>query len=98
MHIRPDLIKLDRSLIEGIDADETRAALVESFVHFARQIGAGLCAEGVETREELRALSDLEVMTAQGYLLARPGAPWVGVSADALAAHDDELAGITRAA
>jgi hypothetical protein len=91
MHIRPDLIKLDRSLIEGIDVDETRAALVESFVHFAGQIGAGLCAEGVETREELRALFELRVMTAQGYLLARPSAPWAAVSADVVTARAEAL-------
>jgi hypothetical protein len=83
VRIRPDLIKLDRSLIEGIDADPAKAALAECFVQFARSTGAGLCAEGIETLEELRAIADIDVATGQGYVLARPAAPWVGVSPEA---------------
>ncbi|SDP44178.1 PAS domain S-box-containing protein [Arthrobacter sp. ok909] len=42
LHIRPDIIKLDRSLIAGIDDDQGRCALGAALVEFARQIGATL--------------------------------------------------------
>ena len=91
MRIQPDVIKLDRSLIRGVDDDIAKAALVDSIVRFARRSGATVCGEGIETEEELRALADLDVSCGQGYLLARPGAPWPTVLAwverDAAAAH-----------
>lgn len=91
MHVRPDLIKLDRALVGGIHLDPMKAALVESFVGFARRIGATLCAEGIENLEELRALADMDVRTGQGYCLARPGSPWAAVSAEAVAVCQDGL-------
>jgi GAF domain-containing protein len=53
---------------------------VESFVRFARDVGATVCAEGIETLDELAVIADLDVQWGQGYALARPGDPWVGVS------------------
>jgi len=81
-----DLIKLDRALIAGLDEDAAKRALVQAFATFARDTGARLCAEGVETLDELRALVRLGVTTAQGYGIARPGAPWPGVDPAAVAA------------
>lgn len=72
LQIRPDIIKLDRSLIAGIDDDEGRHALGAAMVEFARQIGATIVAEGIETPEELAAASALGMAAGQGYLLGRP--------------------------
>jgi GAF domain-containing protein len=58
-------------------------ALVESFVRFARDVGATVCAEGIESLEELAVIADLDVQWGQGYALARPGEPWGGVSQEA---------------
>ena len=49
MRLAPDLIKLDRSLVAGVDQDPARAALISSFVRFARDSDATVCAEGIET-------------------------------------------------
>ena len=57
-------------------------ALVESFVRFARDVGATVCAEGIESLDELAVLADLDVEWGQGYVLARPEAPWTEVSTD----------------
>jgi len=76
MRLRPDIIKLDRSLIRSVPDDPSKVALVDSLVHFARRTGAVVCAEGIETLEELFVLADLDVTYGQGYLLARPGPPW----------------------
>jgi EAL domain-containing protein (putative c-di-GMP-specific phosphodiesterase class I)/DNA-binding response OmpR family regulator len=70
--LEPDIIKLDLSLTRGVDTDPARRALTSALVQFARDTGARLIAEGVETRPELETLRDLGVGWAQGYHLARP--------------------------
>jgi diguanylate cyclase (GGDEF)-like protein len=81
MRIQPDIIKLDRSLVANVDSDPAKAALIDSFVRFARRTGAAVCAEGIETPEELKVLADLDVTYGQGFGLARPAAPWAQVGA-----------------
>jgi EAL domain-containing protein (putative c-di-GMP-specific phosphodiesterase class I) len=80
MRVQPDVIKLDRSLIEGVHCDSAKSALVEFFVMFARRVGAGVCTEGIETLDELRTLINLGVSYGQGFLLGRPAEPWCEVS------------------
>src|SRR4051794_38147553 len=82
MRAQPDVIKLDRSLIEGIDSDKAKKALVEFFVMFSRRVGAAVCSEGIETVDELRTLVNAGVNYGQGYLLGRPVEPWVEVPPD----------------
>ncbi len=84
-HVRPDIVKLDRGLIDGIHGDPARMALVESFVRFAGRIDATVCAEGIESPEDLAAIADLDVPWGQGFALARPARPWPKV--DRLAAE-----------
>jgi diguanylate cyclase (GGDEF)-like protein/PAS domain S-box-containing protein len=85
MRLAPDMIKLDRALTTGVDADPVKGALIASFVRYARDIDATVCAEGVETVAELEGLADLDVGYAQGYLIARPSSPWTTASPDAAA-------------
>ena len=80
MRIQPDIIKLDRSLVANVDSDPAKAALIDSFVRFAARTGAVICAEGIETPEELRVLADLDVTYGQGFGIARPAAPWASVA------------------
>jgi EAL domain-containing protein (putative c-di-GMP-specific phosphodiesterase class I) len=80
MRLRPDIIKLDRALTTGVDEDPTKAALIASFVRYARDIGATICAEGIETLSELERLADLDVAYGQGYVIARPAEPWPPVA------------------
>jgi diguanylate cyclase (GGDEF)-like protein len=86
MAVHPSYLKLDRSLISGIDSDRDRAALVGALADYAKRVGSLLVAEGMETAEELRALIELGVPLAQGYYLSRPAEPWPSVPASALAA------------
>jgi diguanylate cyclase len=78
--VRPSYLKLDRSLISGIDADPDRGALVSAMLGYVRQTGGHLIAEGVETDAELETLRALGVSLVQGYLLGRPAAPWPAVT------------------
>jgi EAL domain/GAF domain len=80
MRLRPDIVKLDRDLTKGIHADPARMVLVESFVRFARRTGAVVCAEGIESLDDLAVLGDLDVQWGQGFALARPAPPWALVS------------------
>lgn len=72
LRLRPDLIKLDMALIRDIDADPARRALASAMQSFARQTGARLVAEGVETESERKALTALGFRFGQGYLFGRP--------------------------
>ena len=72
LSIRPDLVKLDRSLADGVDRDPAKAAVVEMLGGLAGRLDAWLLAEGIEREAELEALVGLGVPLAQGYLLARP--------------------------
>jgi PAS domain S-box-containing protein len=79
LRLTPDYIKLDRELVDGMDADPARRALVSAVVTFARDVGAAVIAEGIETAGELRTARLLRVEAAQGYFIARPspaGAEW----------------------
>jgi diguanylate cyclase (GGDEF)-like protein len=80
MRLQPDIIKLDRSLVGNVDTDPAKAALIDSFVRFARRTDATIVAEGIETAEELKVLADLEVDYGQGFGLAAPGPPWAPVA------------------
>jgi diguanylate cyclase (GGDEF)-like protein len=80
VRLQPEFLKLDRSLITGIEGSRTRQALVASLLGFARQAGTTILAEGVETQAELRWLAEAGVPLAQGFLFARPGEPWPDVS------------------
>lgn len=76
VELRPDFLKLTRGLIAGIDRDANRQALLRALAAFAREVGAGIVAEGVERPQELETLCDAGVDYAQGWLFGRPGAPW----------------------
>lgn len=82
----PRYLKLDRSLISGVDRDAAKRALVESVVEYAQRVGAYVVAEGVETTTEAAMLRELGVPLAQGYRFARPTAPWPTIDLDAIEA------------
>ena len=83
MSMRADIIKLDRALVADVHSDPAKIALIGSLVHFARSTGASICAEGIETLDELRVLIHLGVAYGQGWALGRPTAPWPQVDTEA---------------
>lgn len=72
LRLAPAFVKLDRSWVEGVDADPAKQAMIAGLGHFAEQTGAQLIAEGIETVPERDALCALGVALGQGYLLGRP--------------------------
>jgi EAL domain-containing protein (putative c-di-GMP-specific phosphodiesterase class I) len=88
--VRPSYLKLDRSLISGIDHDQDRAALVGALVGYSNQVGSLVIAEGIEHSAELRVLGELGAPLVQGYYTGRPVRPWPDVRlARAAAAASD---------
>ena len=75
-----DSVKLDQSLINNIGAHEKDARLVKTLIDLAKGLGYRVVAEGVETADTLRLITQWGCSEAQGYLIAKP------MDADALAA------------
>jgi EAL domain-containing protein (putative c-di-GMP-specific phosphodiesterase class I) len=65
-------IKIDRKFVENIDRDRVSSAIVASVCALAERIDMEVIAEGVETPVQSRALRELGVEFAQGYLYGRP--------------------------
>lgn len=78
--LRPDFIKLDMTLVRGIDTDPVRQKLVQSMVNLGREMGITVVAEGIETRGEYLQLLEARCDLLQGFLFARPGRPFPEVS------------------
>ena len=70
--IRPDLIKLDRSLIEDIHEDLPKQAFVRGLVEASKIAKSTILAEGVERWEEAVVLKEMGIDLIQGFLLHRP--------------------------
>lgn len=68
----PDIIKVDRCLVNGLSTKPVCRSVVNAFVCLAADLGATLVAEGVEDVADLDAARDLGVSAAPGYLLAHP--------------------------
>lgn len=69
---RPDVIKLDRSLVAGVAQDEVLSTLCGSLARFAEGLGARTVAEGIETSEDADVLAGLGIDYGQGWLFGRP--------------------------
>ena len=82
----PDVIKMDRSIVSGLDTDPILAKLAQSLVDFAHSFDVCVIAEGVETAAEHAVLQSLGVDGGQGWLFGRPAAPDVLVDEGTLLA------------
>lgn len=72
LRLSPDIIKLDRGIVDHADTDPARRALLTAMATFAASLGMTVVAEGVERAEEVAALTEAGVRLAQGYHFARP--------------------------
>lgn len=77
LQIEPEVLKLDLSLVQGVECSGPRQALVDAMVSYCRGTDTVLIAEGVEDAGDLATLLRLGVGHAQGWFLARPAEPAV---------------------
>jgi EAL domain-containing protein (putative c-di-GMP-specific phosphodiesterase class I) len=69
----PEVVKVDMSLVRGIDGSAVKQKLVRSIIALCTELGIQLVAEGIETPAERDMLVNLGGDHFQGYLFARPG-------------------------
>jgi EAL domain-containing protein (putative c-di-GMP-specific phosphodiesterase class I)/ActR/RegA family two-component response regulator len=74
--LEPDFVKLDMSLVRGIDSNVTKQKVVRSMTSLCREMGMQVVAEGVETPPECETLIALDCDLLQGFLFAKPGKPF----------------------
>jgi len=72
-----DFVKLDMSLVRDVDKHQMKQRLIRSVTQLCREQGTQVIGEGVETEAEARVLVDLGCDMLQGYLIAKPGPPFV---------------------
>jgi diguanylate cyclase (GGDEF)-like protein/PAS domain S-box-containing protein len=70
--IKPDILKIDQSLIKDISSDKDSVEIVTSIIQLAHRLSIKVVAEGVETIEQQKIVSDLQCDCIQGYLFSRP--------------------------
>lgn len=74
--LRPDFVKIDMTLVRGIEADPVKRRLAALLTQLCADLDIGVIAEGVETQAERDTLSELGCDLLQGYLFAKPSTPY----------------------
>ncbi len=74
--IKPDIIKIDRYLVENLQDDFYKREIIKSLVRMGRRLGTVIIAEGVETAEEAQVLMEMDVDMIQGFYFSRPQRPF----------------------
>jgi EAL domain-containing protein (putative c-di-GMP-specific phosphodiesterase class I)/CheY-like chemotaxis protein len=78
--LRPDIVKIDMSLVRDVDREPTKERLVRSLTDLCREMKILAVCEGVETPAELETLVRIGCDFFQGYHFARPGRPFPTVT------------------
>lgn len=71
--LNPEFVKIDMTLTRDLHRSETKRVVVRSMLDLCREMSIRAVVEGVETKDELRALSSIGADLLQGYLFGRPG-------------------------
>lgn len=70
-----DTVKVDQSFVRGMLEDDRDREIVRGVISLAHAVGLSVVAEGIETEEQLQAITAMGADRAQGYLLGRPLPP-----------------------
>jgi EAL domain-containing protein (putative c-di-GMP-specific phosphodiesterase class I) len=70
--LQPDIVKLDRAVVQNCDQDKTRRSIIIHMVRLCHELDIKLVVEGIETEGELAAVQRAGVRFVQGFYLARP--------------------------
>jgi EAL domain-containing protein (putative c-di-GMP-specific phosphodiesterase class I) len=73
MELSPDYLKIDMSLVRGIDDDPQKQELLRGLQSLAGKMNATVIAEGIESSSELETVRSLGIECGQGYLIGRAG-------------------------
>ncbi|GAP98868.1 EAL domain-containing protein [Leptolyngbya sp. NIES-2104] len=78
--LRPDVIKLDRRLIDGCSRYDMKQVMVKSLVRVAQELGITVLAEGLEAVEDIEFCRAIGVNLGQGFGLGRPSRRPIGAT------------------
>jgi EAL domain-containing protein (putative c-di-GMP-specific phosphodiesterase class I) len=78
--LHPDVVKFDMSIVRNVHRDEVKRSLVAAMVTMCSEMQVAVLGEGVETRDEQAALTELGCELQQGYLYAKPAPPFTAVT------------------
>ncbi len=81
VRFKPEFVKYDRELVDGIHASNTRTKLVSTLEQLCREIGIRTIAEGIEHAVDRDALVALGCDLLQGYLFGKPSKGFIGAEA-----------------
>ncbi len=70
--LRPDFLKLDRSLVQGVQGSQIRLALLQALISMAQRLGCAIIAEGLERAEDIAVCCEMGVHFGQGYYFGHP--------------------------
>lgn len=70
--LHPDVIKIDRSFVDGVNTNHANATLVSAMTIMAHCLGLKVVVEGVEDEEQLEFLRETHCDEIQGYLISKP--------------------------
>ena len=71
-HFPVDVVKIDRSFVDGLDTNPVDSAIAAAVIGLAKALGMTTVAEGVETEAQLTHLQSLGCPVMQGYYFSRP--------------------------
>lgn len=70
-----DILKIDRSFVQGIEDTSSHGAIVSNIIALAHVLGLDTVAEGIETVAQLQRLRELHCTYGQGWLFSKPLSP-----------------------
>ncbi len=94
--LKPDIVKLDRVLVQDCDTDRLRLSIVASMLALGRENGIKVVIEGVETVGEFEALRDVGARYVQGFYFAKPGFECIRTDADIFPRLEDYRGAISE--
>lgn len=72
LQVNPDFVKIDMSLIRGIDKDKERQSIISNILRYTKERNIKVICEGIETYQEVEKLIKMGVDYIQGYYLGKP--------------------------
>lgn len=72
LSISPEIVKIDKVLIDGIDVDKNRQSIVHKLMLYTKEQNILTLAEGVETKSQMEYLLSIGIDLLQGFYIAKP--------------------------
>ncbi len=89
VELKPQYIKLDISIIRGIDKNILKQELIKAIMGLSKEMKSVVIAEGIETEAELNTLKKIGIGVGQGFLFAKPAPPFPGICRQAAERTED---------